>query len=222
MADTGFYGPFHFDDGEISSPELQFFNNSDGIDFSMPKNNTHLSVLDVIEQPLAYSYQKSYPSQSVSSSDYVESCSFLSQKSAEYDELVNFEGEQSDDSLYNHSGMKRLDGDDHELQCKNKRLKNVDGKSSQIIISQVRSEEPLDDGYKWRKYGEKSMPNYTMPRCYYKCSDKKCSVKKRVERKALEDEVLVVRYEGIHNHPCPNPVCYVERPVYLLMPCAAT
>ncbi|GLJ15142.1 hypothetical protein SUGI_0247730 [Cryptomeria japonica] len=234
MADTGFYGRFHFDDGEISSPALQFFNNSEGTDFCMPKNKTHLSDLDVIEQPLAYPCQNSYPSQSLSSSDYIESCSFLSQKSAEYEELEKFEGKQSDDPPYNHSGMKRTNIDEDGLQCTNKRyeftdnlilrlcLKNVDGKSSQIIIIQVRSEEPLDDGYKWRKYGEKSMPNCEMPRCYYKCSDKKCSVKKRVERNALEDEIVVVTYEGIHNHPFPNPVCYVERRVYLPMPCAAT
>eukprot|EP01018_Ginkgo_biloba_P004653 Gb_40207 [translate_table: standard] len=81
----------------------------------------------------------------------------------------------------------------------------------QKIIIQVRSEQVLEDGYRWRKYGEKAMENSSIPRSYYKCSDKKCSVKKRVERKPSDAEILVVMYEGIHNHPCPNPVCYVEK-----------
>eukprot|EP01018_Ginkgo_biloba_P004668 Gb_40257 [translate_table: standard] len=109
---------------------------------------------------------------------------------------------------------------EHEMQSNKKRIKlGKPGEKKKIII-QVRSEEVLEDGYRWRKYGEKAMKNSSVPRSYYKCSDKKCIVKKRVERKPSESDVLVVTYEGIHNHPCPNPVCYVERHVYVPIPAA--
>ncbi|CAD5335855.1 unnamed protein product [Arabidopsis thaliana] len=40
----------------------------------------------------------------------------------------------------------------------------------------------MDDGFKWRKYGKKSVKNNINKRNYYKCSSEGCSVKKRVER----------------------------------------
>ncbi|KAK1282454.1 putative WRKY transcription factor 13 [Acorus calamus] len=32
----------------------------------------------------------------------------------------------------------------------------------------------LDDGYKWRKYGQKVVKNTQHPRSYYKCTQEKC------------------------------------------------
>ncbi|KAI5074540.1 hypothetical protein GOP47_0010501 [Adiantum capillus-veneris] len=42
--------------------------------------------------------------------------------------------------------------------------------------------EHLEDGYRWRKYGQKAVKNSPHPRSYYRCTNSKCSVKKRVER----------------------------------------
>lgn len=39
-----------------------------------------------------------------------------------------------------------------------------------------------DDGYHWRKYGEKQVKGSPYPRSYYKCSHPGCQVKKIVER----------------------------------------
>ncbi|GLJ31632.1 hypothetical protein SUGI_0635340 [Cryptomeria japonica] len=39
----------------------------------------------------------------------------------------------------------------------------------------------LEDGYRWRKYGQKAVKNSPYPRSYYRCTNGKCSVKKRVE-----------------------------------------
>ncbi|KAI5076286.1 hypothetical protein GOP47_0008351 [Adiantum capillus-veneris] len=64
--------------------------------------------------------------------------------------------------------------------------------------------EVLDDGYKWRKYGQKPVKNSPYPRSYYKCTDKQCKVKKHVERQAQEPEYVVTTYEGVHNHSRPD------------------
>ena len=39
-----------------------------------------------------------------------------------------------------------------------------------------------DDGYHWRKYGEKHVKGSACPRSYYKCSQPGCPVKKIIER----------------------------------------
>ncbi|CAL9237123.1 unnamed protein product [Arabidopsis halleri] len=60
----------------------------------------------------------------------------------------------------------------------------------------------LDDGYRWRKYGQKSVKNSLYPRCYYRCTQHMCNVKKQVQRLSKEANIVETTYEGIHNHPC--------------------
>ncbi|KAH7372554.1 hypothetical protein KP509_17G009500 [Ceratopteris richardii] len=65
----------------------------------------------------------------------------------------------------------------------------------------TRSEvEHLEDGYRWRKYGQKSVKNSPHPRSYYKCTHTMCFVKKRVERWREDPSVVMTTYEGQHNH----------------------
>ncbi|XP_031487339.1 probable WRKY transcription factor 57 [Nymphaea colorata] len=58
----------------------------------------------------------------------------------------------------------------------------------------------VDDGYKWRKYGQKTIKNSPNPRSYYRCTNPRCSAKKQVERSPDDPETLVVTYEGLHLH----------------------
>ncbi|KAJ0984012.1 hypothetical protein J5N97_002368 [Dioscorea zingiberensis] len=57
-----------------------------------------------------------------------------------------------------------------------------------------------DDGYKWRKYGQKSIKNSPNPRSYYRCTNPRCNAKKQVERSTEDPETLIVTYEGLHLH----------------------
>ncbi|XVE61911.1 hypothetical protein DITRI_Ditri06bG0076200 [Diplodiscus trichospermus] len=57
-----------------------------------------------------------------------------------------------------------------------------------------------DDGYKWRKYGQKSIKNSPNPRSYYKCTNPRCSAKKQVERSRDEPDTFIITYEGLHLH----------------------
>lgn len=58
----------------------------------------------------------------------------------------------------------------------------------------------LDDGYKWRKYGQKVVKNTQHPRSYYRCTMDNCRVKKRVERLAEDPRMVITTYEGRHQH----------------------
>ncbi|KAL3617203.1 hypothetical protein CASFOL_038950 [Castilleja foliolosa] len=60
----------------------------------------------------------------------------------------------------------------------------------------------LDDGYRWRKYGQKAVKNSPFPRSYYRCTSTSCGVKKRVERSSEDTSIVVTTYEGTHTHPC--------------------
>ncbi|XP_020085149.1 probable WRKY transcription factor 12 isoform X1 [Ananas comosus] len=69
---------------------------------------------------------------------------------------------------------------------------------------QTRSDvDVLDDGYKWRKYGQKVVKNSLHPRSYYRCTHTNCRVKKRVERLSEDCRMVITTYEGRHTHsPC--------------------
>ncbi|EPS63650.1 hypothetical protein M569_11136 [Genlisea aurea] len=66
--------------------------------------------------------------------------------------------------------------------------------------------DQLEDGYRWRKYGQKSVKNSPFPRSYYKCTTTSCNVKKRVERSCNDPTIVVTTYEGQHTHPVPPTV----------------
>lgn len=58
----------------------------------------------------------------------------------------------------------------------------------------------LEDGYRWRKYGQKAVKNSPFPRSYYRCTNSKCIVKKRVERSSEDPTIVITTYEGQHCH----------------------
>lgn len=61
----------------------------------------------------------------------------------------------------------------------------------------------LEDGYRWRKYGQKAVKNSPFPRSYYRCTSTSCNVKKRVERSYNDPSIVVTTYEGQHTHQSP-------------------
>lgn len=63
--------------------------------------------------------------------------------------------------------------------------------------------EHLEDGFRWRKYGQKAVKNSPYPRSYYRCTNSKCSVKKRVERSSEDPSMVITTYEGQHTHHSP-------------------
>lgn len=72
------------------------------------------------------------------------------------------------------------------------------------IVVQTRSEvDLLDDGYKWRKYGQKVVKGNPHPRSYYRCTYAGCNVRKHVERSSTDSKAVITTYEGKHDHEIP-------------------
>ncbi|PNT50571.1 hypothetical protein POPTR_002G193000v4 [Populus trichocarpa] len=102
-------------------------------------------------------------------------------------------------------------GVDNEVEEQGKTKKELKPKKT----NQKRQREPrfafmtksevdhLEDGYRWRKYGQKAVKNSPFPRSYYRCTTASCNVKKRVERSFSDPSVVVTTYEGQHTHPSP-------------------
>ncbi|OIV96418.1 hypothetical protein TanjilG_09845 [Lupinus angustifolius] len=111
---------------------------------------------------------------------------------------------------------------DHVLMNTNEVVDNFGGSGSQVegsssrelINAQVEEQrvafktksevEILNDGYRWRKYGKKTVKNSPYPRNYYRCSADRCPVKKRVERDRVDPRYVITTYEGKHTHLVPN------------------
>ncbi|KAI3816719.1 hypothetical protein L1987_16423 [Smallanthus sonchifolius] len=71
---------------------------------------------------------------------------------------------------------------------------------------QTRSQvDILDDGYRWRKYGQKAVKNNKFPRSYYRCTYEGCNVKKQVQRLSKDEGVVETTYEGTHSHLIEKP-----------------
>ncbi|XP_023547797.1 probable WRKY transcription factor 48 [Cucurbita pepo subsp. pepo] len=109
------------------------------------------------------------------------------------------------------SNEKVFDADDGDLREKspfNKQLKAKKKNQKRVreprFAFMTKSEvDHLDDGYRWRKYGQKAVKNSPYPRSYYRCTTAGCGVKKRVERSSDDPSVVVTTYEGQHIHQSP-------------------
>nr|XP_009393635.2 PREDICTED: probable WRKY transcription factor 50 [Musa acuminata subsp. malaccensis] len=121
------------------------------------------------------------------------------------------DGGRSNDQNSNLSNITINSGD----MTVNARSTGVEGErreeTSRIAFRMKSEVEVLNDGFKWRKYGKKSVKNSPNPRNYYRCSTEGCSVKKRVERDREDPSYVITTYEGIHNHMSPGVVYYTTQ-----------
>ncbi|XP_061357039.1 WRKY transcription factor 23-like [Gastrolobium bilobum] len=95
------------------------------------------------------------------------------------------------------------DQDKTKKQLKPKKKNQKKQKEARFAFMTKSDVDHLDDGYRWRKYGQKAVKNSPHPRSYYRCTTAGCGVKKRVERSSDDTSVVVTTYEGQHSHPCP-------------------
>ncbi|CAN6447808.1 unnamed protein product [Victoria cruziana] len=72
-----------------------------------------------------------------------------------------------------------------------------------VVVQTTSDVDILDDGYRWRKYGQKVVKGNPNPRSYYKCTNPGCSVRKHVERASHDIKSVITTYEGKHNHEVP-------------------
>lgn len=81
---------------------------------------------------------------------------------------------------------------------------SVAPKSDYVPNTQYVREQKSEDGYNWRKYGQKQVKGSENPRSYYKCTFPNCPTKKKVER-SLDGQITEIVYKGSHNHAKPQP-----------------
>ncbi|KAF5752763.1 WRKY transcription factor 71 [Tripterygium wilfordii] len=99
-----------------------------------------------------------------------------------------------------------LDGEECSKKVNNKGKKKGEKKEREPRFAFMTKSEVdhLEDGYRWRKYGQKAVKNSPYPRSYYRCTTQKCKVLKRVERSFEDPSTVITTYEGQHNHPVPT------------------
>ncbi|KAL4587812.1 hypothetical protein LXL04_000686 [Taraxacum kok-saghyz] len=106
-----------------------------------------------------------------------------------------------DEFLENETQAKRL-----KTESENEGLSMEGSKAireSRVVVQTISDIDILDDGYKWRKYGQKVVKGNPNPRSYYKCTTPTCSVRKHVERASHDSRSVITTYEGKHNHDVP-------------------
>lgn len=91
-------------------------------------------------------------------------------------------------------------GPSGRCHCSKRRKSRVKRTIQVPAISAKMADIPADE-YSWRKYGQKPIKGSPHPRGYYKCSSVRgCPARKHVERSLDDPSMLIVTYEGEHNH----------------------
>ncbi|KAK1322495.1 putative WRKY transcription factor 41 [Acorus calamus] len=118
-------------------------------------------------------------------------------------EVVAGDGSESPQSM---SGSDH-NSDQDTQNCGERREASKKRKTQPKWTNQVRVysgnglEAPLDDGYSWRKYGQKDILGATYPRGYYRCthrSTRDCPATKHVQRSDDNPSIFDVTYRGTH------------------------
>eukprot|EP00249_Psilotum_nudum_P018315 c26744_g1_i1 orf=470-1990(+) len=87
-----------------------------------------------------------------------------------------------------------------KCHCSKRRKSRVRRTVRVPAVSVKMADIPADE-YSWRKYGQKPIKGSPHPRGYYKCSSVRgCPARKHVERDVDDSSMLIVTYEGDHNH----------------------
>lgn len=102
------------------------------------------------------------------------------------------------------SGSPRSEDSDKEQEHKDgsRKRKTLPRWTKQVQMSLGPGPEgPLDDGFSWRKYGQKDILGAKYPRSYYKCTHRNaqgCLATKQVQRSDDDPTIFEITYRGRH------------------------
>ncbi|MCO5614137.1 hypothetical protein L7F22_068418 [Adiantum nelumboides] len=87
------------------------------------------------------------------------------------------------------------------LNTSNHKRKRGAQESEDSVSFLVMNETPtIDDGYVWRKYGQKDIKDRSYPRAYFRCAQHNCPIKKQTESSSDIEGSVLITYIGKHNH----------------------
>ncbi|KAL8262304.1 hypothetical protein R6Q59_026353 [Mikania micrantha] len=129
--------------------------------------------------------------------------SLASFKEPEYDRDSTF-SISGNDSSEKEPNAKRWKIDEAECETISYAAGSKTVQEPRVVIETKSEIDILDDGYKWRKYGQKVVKGNPNPRSYYKCTNTGCPVRKLVERASHDLRSVITTYEGKHNHGVPS------------------
>ncbi|KAL1542621.1 WRKY protein [Salvia divinorum] len=112
---------------------------------------------------------------------------------------------ESSDVRVKHERLNEEDEDNYEddNDQKKKTSKQLKAKKREQRFAFITKSEVvhLEDGYRWRKYGQKTVKNSPFPRSYNRCTNATCNVKKRVERSCTDPTTVMTTYECLCRKP---------------------
>ncbi|XP_039142803.1 probable WRKY transcription factor 75 isoform X1 [Dioscorea cayenensis subsp. rotundata] len=117
-------------------------------------------------------------------------------------ESDHVQGEEGDPINYNNNNNNGGGCEDYKGKMIMEKKKKKRKSRPRFAFHTKSDDNILDDGYRWRKYGQKAVKNSIYPRSYYRCTQHTCNVKKQVQRHSRDKSIVVTTYEGVHNHPC--------------------
>ncbi|KAE8695291.1 putative WRKY transcription factor 33 [Hibiscus syriacus] len=104
------------------------------------------------------------------------------------------------------------ESDDDRCSSKRRKKENSNADASPVkkpaseshtVVKTLSEVDIVNDGYRWRKYGQKLVKGNPNPRSYYRCSTAGCPVKKHVERASHDAKLVITTYDGRHDHDLP-------------------
>ncbi|KAG4935176.1 hypothetical protein AAZX31_18G055800 [Glycine max] len=118
---------------------------------------------------------------------------------------------EDDDFDHTKSGGDEFDNDEPDakrwrIEGENEGMPAIESRTvrePRVVFQTTSDIDILDDGYRWRKYGQKVVKGNPNPRSYYKCTFPGCPVRKHVERASQDLRAVITTYEGKHNHDVP-------------------
>ncbi|XP_011048957.1 PREDICTED: WRKY transcription factor 1 [Populus euphratica] len=113
-------------------------------------------------------------------------------------------------SLENTGGrISELDKEGSVSSITPRKVSHTPGSDLRSLLSGQEGRTPImrekvsEDGYRWRKYGQKLVRGNEFIRSYYKCTHPSCQVKKQLEC-SHDGKLADIVYIGEHEHPKPQ------------------
>lgn len=75
-----------------------------------------------------------------------------------------------------------------------------DGEDAQEMNRRVHRLVLPEDGYEWKKYGQKFIKNIRKFRSYFKCQESSCMAKKKADWCTSDPTTVRIVYDGDHSH----------------------